>query len=147
MQTSNRIDLAHNSLRFRERDDDSLVVFDVVVVERSAFSIFQPFLRGLVAADVEFPGGLRDAVEILRFVDVDFAVLILHLVNKIASGNGIGRSCAVKQRAFEQMELRLFGGFRNGMNIGRYDRFYYKLFISFINKYTRLHGFGGHGQS
>ena len=45
----------------------------VVVGEGAGFAVFQPFLGGLVAADIEIPGNCGDVVEILRGVDEDFS--------------------------------------------------------------------------
>jgi hypothetical protein len=44
-------------------------MFNFVETKRSAFAVFEPFLRGLVAADVEVPGFKRNIVKILLFVD------------------------------------------------------------------------------
>lgn len=47
-----------------EGEDDFLVVFDVSGGEGLAFAVFEPFLGGLVAADIELPcggGNLADA--------------------------------------------------------------------------------------
>ena len=45
----------------------------IVIAERAAPPVLQPFLRGLIAADVKAPGDFGHAVEILRGVDVDLA--------------------------------------------------------------------------
>jgi hypothetical protein len=35
--------------------DNFLIVLDFIVIERPAFTVFEPFLCGLVAADVKSP--------------------------------------------------------------------------------------------
>ena len=44
---------------------------DVVVGEGAVFTVFEPFLRGLISANEKVPGNLRDIVEILSGVDED----------------------------------------------------------------------------
>jgi len=46
------INLCHEADCFRERDDDLLVMGEVVLGEGAAFAVFEPFLADLVAADV-----------------------------------------------------------------------------------------------
>jgi hypothetical protein len=71
---------------------------NVLKVEDSAFSVFEPFLGGLVAADVEVPGNFGDGVEVLFGVDVDPAkgtnfskvrnfgkVIVFSIIREIAS--------------------------------------------------------------
>jgi len=41
--------------------------------QRTATAVFEPFLGGLVTADVELPGVEGDAPEVLPVVDPDFA--------------------------------------------------------------------------
>ena len=57
------IDLGHQANGFAEGDDDFVIVGDVFVVQGAAFAVFEPFLTDLVAADVEVPDGLGDALE------------------------------------------------------------------------------------
>jgi len=52
-------------------------VEDVVEVELAVFTVFEPFLGGLVSADVEVPGYFGDVGKVLGFVDVDFVVVIV----------------------------------------------------------------------
>ena len=42
------------------------------------FSVFQPFLGGLVAANVKVPGNFGNIVELLRVVDIDTSEIPLH---------------------------------------------------------------------
>jgi hypothetical protein len=51
-----------------EGDNYFLVVQHVVETERAAVAVFEPFLCGLVTANVKFPGNKRNSVEILRVV-------------------------------------------------------------------------------
>jgi hypothetical protein len=45
----------HDAVRLGKDFQDALVVADVVDGQGAATAVFQPFLRGLVAADVEVP--------------------------------------------------------------------------------------------
>lgn len=56
---------------FGEHLDDALIVLDVGKRQRAALAVFQPFLRGLVAAYVEVPRHLRHAFKALVGVDPD----------------------------------------------------------------------------
>src|SRR3990167_3032902 len=47
------VDHLHESDGFRKSDNDFVVVGDVVLCERAAFAVFEPFLADLIAADVE----------------------------------------------------------------------------------------------
>ena len=49
-------------------------MFDFIKIQRPTFAVFEPFLCGLVAADVEVPGDCGDVVEVLLGVDPDLAV-------------------------------------------------------------------------
>ena len=59
----------HDPVGFAQDFDDLLIVHDVFETQHPALAIFQPFLRGLISADVEFPRDLRHALEILVGVD------------------------------------------------------------------------------
>ncbi|ACU07608.1 hypothetical protein FIC_01158 [Flavobacteriaceae bacterium 3519-10] len=52
--------------------DHFLVMKYILKIQRAAFAVFEPFLGGLVAADVEVPGGFGDVFEILGWVDENF---------------------------------------------------------------------------
>jgi hypothetical protein len=43
-------------------------MFNFGVCECATFTVFEPFLGGLVAADVEVPGDFGDVAEVLSFV-------------------------------------------------------------------------------
>lgn len=64
---------AHQADGFVERDNDLLVVINVVRGKLAAFAVFQPLLADLVAADLELPNLFGHSVEILRIVDIDAA--------------------------------------------------------------------------
>jgi hypothetical protein len=68
-------DFGHEAGGFGEGDDNFLVVEDVVEVELAVFTVFEPFLGGLVSTDVEVPGYFGNVGEILGLVDVDFVVV------------------------------------------------------------------------
>lgn len=69
------INLLHHSIRLHQGFDDFLVMDDVFKIEDSTFAVFEPFLGGLVAADVEVPGHFGDGVEVLVGVDIDSAMV------------------------------------------------------------------------
>ena len=68
---NNLVYLRHQSDRFFEGDHDFLVVGNVIIGERAAFAVFEPFFTDLVAADMEIPDLGRDAFKILLFIDID----------------------------------------------------------------------------
>ena len=65
----------HQADGLGEGGDDALVVNLIVVAEGAAPAVFEPLFADLIAADVELPHLRRDAVEVLRRVDVDAARL------------------------------------------------------------------------
>src|SRR5688572_28200864 len=72
-----KLDFLHNPIRLGGDLRDLLIVADVVPRQRTAAAVLEPFLRRLVAADVEAPGDRRHLGEILVLVDVDLASLEL----------------------------------------------------------------------
>lgn len=64
-------DGAHNPVGFRQDLEDALIMLDVVKAQLAALAIFQPFLRGLVAADVKAPGHLGRIRKALGGFDPD----------------------------------------------------------------------------
>jgi hypothetical protein len=50
------VDFLHQADRLADRDDDLLVVGDVVLPQRTTLAVFEPLLADLVAANVEVPG-------------------------------------------------------------------------------------------
>lgn len=88
---------------------------DIVVAERATAAVFEPFLGGLVAADVEFPDGLGHAVEVLGIVDVDVTVIKLGIAlgNHIISLAEIAVAHLLQGVVLQQMQgdqLRTDGG-------------------------------------
>jgi hypothetical protein len=65
------VDFAHQADGFVERDDDFLVVINVVGGEFAAFAVLEPFFADLIAADLKFPDFLWHAAETLRVIDID----------------------------------------------------------------------------
>ena len=59
----------HDPVGFAQDFDDLLIVHHVLEGQHPALAIFEPFLRGLISADMEFPRDLRHALEILVGVD------------------------------------------------------------------------------
>jgi hypothetical protein len=45
----------HDPVRLGQDFQDALIMFDVIEAERPALAVFQPFLGGLVAADIKVP--------------------------------------------------------------------------------------------
>ncbi len=68
---SDLIDGFHEAVGFGEGDDDFLVVENVVEAEGASIAVFEPFLGGLIAADIKLPSDERNVFEILRVVDPD----------------------------------------------------------------------------
>src|SRR3990167_4138720 len=66
------IDLGHDAAGFGEGDNHAAVVEDVVIGQDAAIglllaalggAVLEPFFAGLIAADVELPGGLGHVLE------------------------------------------------------------------------------------
>ena len=57
------VDLGHDADGLIQRDDDFLVVGDVLVRERADLPVLKPLVTYLVAADVEVPDLLGHALE------------------------------------------------------------------------------------
>ena len=95
----------HNPNSFREGNDDFLVVLDVLVRKFSTLTIFEPFLRGLVATDVEIPYGFRHIVEVLFRIDINPATFMCRLIHRIRTRFGIRDFVRVYFLGFEQMNL------------------------------------------
>jgi hypothetical protein len=55
------INLSHQPNRFRQRDDDAVVMVQIVGIEYAALAVFEPLMADLIAADVEVPDVFRDA--------------------------------------------------------------------------------------
>ena len=67
------INLAHQSLRGRQGCNDFSAVLNVFDGDLSAAAVFEPFLGGLVSADVELPGRSGHVVEVPFIVNPDAA--------------------------------------------------------------------------
>ena len=72
-QECNIVDFLHNAVGLTQGGDDALVMADVLDGQIAALAVFEPFLRGLVAADIKLPRHFRDLSEILGRVDPDLA--------------------------------------------------------------------------
>ena len=89
------VDICHEADRFVEGHDDTVVMDEIVAIERPSLAVFKPLLTNLVAADVEVPDLLGHATEAdgsgelgisralyrLDGVDPDSVVRPAHLVN------------------------------------------------------------------
>lgn len=102
------VDLAHQADGLVEGDDDALVVADVLARERATFTVFEPLVADLVAADLEVPHRLGDAAEVLGRVDPHPAVFVARLHDDIIAADGVGGDEVFDQRAFEQVQVDQF---------------------------------------
>lgn len=80
--------LLHQSVGFEEDFDDTLVVDEVGVGELATFTIFEPLLSRLVAADVEVPGEFGHVAKILSFVDPDLFIGVSDLFDQAIARHG-----------------------------------------------------------
>jgi hypothetical protein len=80
-------------------------VEDVVEVELAVFTVFEPFLGGLVSADVEVPGYFGNVGEVLGFVDVDFVFVIVDFADFVCSVDGVLGDVVVYYRDFLEVDL------------------------------------------
>src|SRR3989344_392534 len=99
------INVLHYPIRLHERDDYLLVVRDVLARKLTAFSILQPLLSGLVAADVEIPRNFRHTAEILVGVDIYLAILVDNLFDDIRAAFRIRSDVLPHFRRFKQVQL------------------------------------------
>jgi len=67
----------------------------------SFFAVFEPFLGGLVAADVEVPGDEGDVGEVLGFVDVDVASFVFYFGDEVVAVDGILGDVVFDEGAFQ----------------------------------------------
>ena len=79
------VNLFHQPIRFKQNSDDFAVMRNVVKGEGVAFSVFEPLLGGLVAADVEVPCRFWDILKTLLLVDPHAAAFVFGLVNHVAA--------------------------------------------------------------
>jgi hypothetical protein len=80
-------------------------VEDVVEVEGVVFTVFEPFLGGLVSADVEVLGYFGDVGEVLGFVDVDFVFVIVDFDDLVNSVDWVLGDVVIYNGAFQEMDL------------------------------------------
>ena len=62
-------DLLHDPVGLGQDLDDLLIVPDIIPAQHPALAVLQPFLRRLIAADMELPRGGRNLREMLRTID------------------------------------------------------------------------------
>ena len=98
-------DQFHDPIGFEKDFDDALVVDEVGVGKMATFTIFEPLLGGLVAADVEVPGEFGHVAEVLGFVDPDFAVSVDNLFNQAIARHREGRFELIDHGGLHQVEL------------------------------------------
>src|ERR1035438_7907826 len=95
------INLRHQLARLRQRKNNSCITANILEGKLSFLSILQPALCGQIAADGEFPHGLRHRLEVLTVVDPNAAWLtalqrlIVHVGNFVFARNGEAWPAAV----------------------------------------------------
>ena len=100
--------LFHNSIGFEQDFDDALVVDEVGVGELASFAVFEPFLGGLVAADVEVPGEFGHVAKVLGFVDPNLAVGVADPFDRAIAWNRKGGLVIIHDGGAHQMEFAQF---------------------------------------
>ena len=80
--------LFHYAVGFEQDFDGALVVDEVGIAELAAFAIFEPFLGGLVAANVKIPGEFGHVAKVLGFVDPDLFIGVSDLFDQAISRHG-----------------------------------------------------------
>ena len=88
----------HDPIGFEKDFDDALVVDEVGVGKMATFTVLEPLLGGLVAADVEVPGEIRHVAEILGFINPDFFVRVSDLFDQAIAGDGEGGLVIINDR-------------------------------------------------
>ena len=101
-------DLFHDSVGFEQDFDDALVVDKVGVRKLATFAVFEPFLGGLVAADVEVPGEFRHVAKVLGFVDPDFAIGVADLFDRAIAGHRKSGLVIIHDGGAHQVEFAQF---------------------------------------
>ena len=116
------IDRSHDLNRFTKGNDNLLVVLDVFGTKLATFTVFEPFVADLVAADVEVPDGFGDLGEgVALFVDDDVAVdefwlsRINHTIAAVVDEFRLGFFLG-ELRGFHQVQLHEF--FAEGGELG-----------------------------
>lgn len=97
------VDCFHYFDGFVEGNNHSFVVFKFVRGELSTFAVFEVFLGGLVAADVEVPDGFGHAVPVLSVVDVDAIVAVGEFFNRVGTALGEGGDTLAHGRVSQEM--------------------------------------------
>ncbi len=100
--------LFHYAVGFEQDFDGALVVDEVGIAELAAFAIFEPFLGGLVAANVEVPGEFGHIAEVLGFVDPYFAVGVADLFDPAIARNGKSGLVFIHDGGAHQVEFAQF---------------------------------------
>ena len=100
--------LFHYAVGFEQDFDDALVVDEVGIAELAAFAIFEPFLGGLVAANVKIPGEFGHVAKVLGFVDPYFVIDIADLFDQAIARNGESGLVIINDGGAHQVELAQF---------------------------------------
>ncbi len=59
----------HNPIRLRQDFDDFLIMAHLIKGQGATLAVLEPFLRRLIATDIEVPGNLRDIGKAVGFID------------------------------------------------------------------------------
>jgi hypothetical protein len=80
---------------------------EVVKAEFASFSVFEPFLTNLIAADVEVPNVVGDVGEILLVVNPDLLLgfVVFDLFDKVRAIDGIFRRSLPSKKRSSDMYL------------------------------------------
>ncbi len=107
------INIIHDLDGFTQNRNDVLIMNEIVKAEFASFTVFEPFLTNLIAADVEVPNVIGDIGEILLVVNPDLLLgfVVFDLFDKVGAIDGIVAnfgSCFFHQ--VELYESIAFGG-------------------------------------
>jgi len=100
--------LFHYAVGFEQDFDGALVVDEVGIAELAAFAVFEPFLGGLVATNVEVPGEFGHVAEILGFVDPYFVVGVADLFDQAIASHWESGLVIIDDGGAHQVELAQF---------------------------------------
>src|SRR5438045_1683602 len=88
------INLPHQMNRLCKSGHHALIVFNIIELKLAPLAILQPLLTDLIATNMKLPHLWRDALNILRLIDPDTALLrsisrrgIIDLLNHIVPRN------------------------------------------------------------
>src|SRR5690606_2385140 len=84
------------------------IMQNIVKLQFAVFSVFEPFLGGLITTNVKLPSYLRNIIKILCVIDEYFSIFVFWFPNHIISVNWILRNIIFNSWTFQQMDLAYF---------------------------------------